>query len=476
MAGNDLSELSITELAPRIAAREVSPVEVTRAALARAERMQPLLNSFITLLPEQAIAQAEAREEAIGKGEYRGPLDGVPIGIKDNIATAGIRSTVGSKVLADFVPAEDARVVELCKQAGAIILGKENMHEFAAGGTSDNPHYGPVRNPWNRDRIPGGSSGGSAANVVTGVTYASLGTDLGGSVRGPAAFCGAVGFKQTFGRVSQRGLMVTSFNGDHIGPITRTVADNAAMLQVMAGIDPLDPSTVPVPVPDYSAGLGRGIAGVRVGVPSNYFFDIVDTEVRAALDRAINSLKEFGAELVEVSFQTLQYAEVLQALFVPEGVVVHEQFLKNHREAYSEDLAQRMLAGQFVLARDFIKGMKVQRLIKEEFAAVLQQVDLIAAPTTICPAFPIGAETVTIEGKEYPLKGPGATVTGRATFLANATGLPSLSVPCGFSSDGLPFSLQLIGRPFEEEVLLQAASSYEQVSPSRGVWPPVVAG
>ena len=397
MAGNELLELSIADLAPRIAAKEVSPVEVTAAALARAEKMQPLLNSFITLLPEQAMEQAKAREEAIGKGEYRGPLDGVPIGIKDNIATAGVRSTVGSKVLADFVPAEDARVVELCKQAGAIIVGKENMHEFAAGGTSDNPHYGPVRNPWNRDRIPGGSSGGSAANVVTGVSYASLGTDLGGSVRGPAAFCGAVGMKQTFGRVSQRGLMVTSFNGDHIGPITRTVADSAIMLQVMAGLDPLDPSTVPVPVPDYSAELGRSISGLKVGVPSNHFFDIVDGEVRAAVDRAIDALKEMGAEPVDVSFEMLQYADVLQALFMPEGVVVHEQFLRDHRDGYSEDLAQRTLAGQFVLARDFIKGMKVQRLIKEEFAAVLQRVDLIAAPTTVCTAFPIGAETIVID-------------------------------------------------------------------------------
>ena len=475
MAENDLTKLTIAELAPKIKAREVSPVEVTMAALGRAREMQPVINSFITLMPEQALAQAKAREEAIGKGDYRGPLDGVPIGIKDNIATAGIRTTVGSKVFADFVPDEDARTVELCKQAGAIILGKENMHEFAAGGTSDNPHYGPVRNPWGLDRIPGGSSGGSAANVVTGVTYASLGTDLGGSVRGPAAYCGIVGLKQTFGRISQRGLMVTSFNGDHIGPLTRSVADNAIMLQVMAGYDPLDPSTVPVPVPDYSAAVGRSIAGLKVGVPTTHFFDIVDGEVRVAVEKAINSLQELGAEVVEVSFETLQYADVLQVLFLPESIVVHEQYLAEHKEAYSKDLATRLLAGQFVLARDFIRAMKVQRLIKEEFASVLQRVDLLAMPTTVCPAYPIGAEVLTIEGKEYPLKGAGGIVAGRNTYLGNATGLPALTVPCGFSSGGLPFALQLMGRPFEEETLFQVASAYETVSPSYGKWPPVLA-
>ena len=221
-------------------------------------------------------------------------MQGIPIGIKDNIATGGITTTVGSKVLKDHVPAEDAEVVRRCREAGAIILGKENLEEFAAGATSNNPHYGAVHNPWALDHIPGGSSGGGGANVAAGVTFASLGTDLGGSVRLPGAFCGVVGLKQTFGRVSQRGLMVTSFNGDHIGPLTRSVRDSALVLQAIAGYDPLDPSTVPVPVDDYSLVLERGARGLTMGIPSNYYFDLLDPEVEAAVRRAIAALEELG--------------------------------------------------------------------------------------------------------------------------------------------------------------------------------------
>ena len=227
MANIDLLKMTISQLAPKIQSREVSPVEVTEAALAEADRLQPTLNSFITILHQQAMEQARVQEAALVRGEYRGPLQGIPIGIKDNIATSGIRTTLGTKVLADHVPDQDAEVVLRCREAGAIILGKENMEEFAAGPTSNNPHYGAVHNPWALDHIPGGSSGGGGANVAAGVTFTSLGTDLGGSVRLPGTFCGVVGLKQTFGRVSQRGLLVTSFNGDHIGPMTRSVADSA---------------------------------------------------------------------------------------------------------------------------------------------------------------------------------------------------------------------------------------------------------
>jgi len=249
----DFLRMTISELAPKIQNKEVSPVELTEAALAEADRLQPTLNSFITILHDRALDQARESETAISRGDYRGPLHGIPIGLKDNLATAGITTTLGSKVLANHVPEEDAEVVKRCRNAGAIIIGKENLEEFAAGATSNNPHYGAVHNPWGLDHIPGGSSGGGGANVAAGITFASLGTDLGGSVRLPGTFCGVVGLKQSFGRVSQRGLLVTSFNGDHIGPMTRSVADSALMLQVLAGNDPLDPSTVPVPVPDYSA-------------------------------------------------------------------------------------------------------------------------------------------------------------------------------------------------------------------------------
>ena len=295
MADTALLKLTIAELASKIKGKKgVSPVELTEAALAQADRLQPTLNAFITILHEQARRQAREQEAALMRGQYRGPLHGIPIGIKDNIATAGIRTTVGSKVLADHVPQEDAYVVSRCKEAGAIIIGKENLEEFAAGSTSNNLHYGAVHNPWNLDHIPGGSSGGGGANVAACVTFASLGTDLGGSVRGPANFCGVVGLKQTFGRVSQRGLLVTSFNGDHIGPITRSVRDSALLLQAIAGYDPLEPSTVPVPVPDFSALLGRELRGLRMGIPTNYYFDLIDPQVETAVRQAISALKLSG--------------------------------------------------------------------------------------------------------------------------------------------------------------------------------------
>ncbi|MCI0859634.1 MAG: aspartyl/glutamyl-tRNA amidotransferase subunit A [Chloroflexi bacterium] len=473
MADSDLCQLTISELAPKIKAREISPVELTEAALARADRLQPTLNSFITILHDQARSQAKEQEEALMRGEYRGPLHGIPVGIKDNIAIAGIRCTVGSKVLADHVPAEDALVVTRCKEAGAIILGKENLEEFAAGPTSNNLHYGAVHNPWNLDHIPGGSSGGGGANVASCVTYASLGSDLGGSVRGPANFCGVVGLKQTFGRVSQRGLMVTSFNGDHIGPMTRSVSDCALMLQVIAGYDPLDPSTVPVPVPDFSEFLGQTLSGLKMGIPTNYYFDMLDPEVEAAVRKAIDTLVELGAEVRDVSLPSMEYAGALRIAGMADSVVTHEPYLESSREDYGPTVLYRTLAGQFVLGRDYSKALKLQRIIKEEYAQVLQDVDFLVTPSAPVAAWRIDSETVNIAGTDYPVRGPGAGMTSRCTSPSNATGLPAMSVPCGFTQAGLPIGVQLIGRPFEEPLLLRVAHGYEAVSPSRGRRPPV---
>ena len=473
MADSDLCQLTISELAPKIKAREISPVELTEAALARADRLQPTLNSFITILHDQARSQAKEQEQALMRGEYRGPLHGIPVGIKDNIAIAGIRCTVGSKVLADHVPAEDALVVTRCKEAGAIILGKENLEEFAAGPTSNNLHYGAVHNPWNLDHIPGGSSGGGGANVASCVTFASLGSDLGGSVRGPANFCGVVGLKQTFGRVSQRGLMVTSFNGDHIGPMTRSVSDCALMLQVIAGYDPLYPSTVPVPVPDFSEFLGQTLSGLKMGIPTNYYFDMLDPEVEAAVRKAIDTLVELGAEVRDVSLPSMEYAGALRIAGMADSVVTHEPYLESSREDYGPTVLYRTLAGQFVLGRDYSKALKLQRIIKEEYAQVLQDVDFLVTPSAPVAAWRIDSETVNIAGTDYPVRGPGAGMTSRCTSPSNATGLPAMSVPCGFTQAGLPIGVQLIGRPFEEPLLLRVAHGYEAVSPSRGRRPPV---
>ena len=471
MPNDALLDLTISELAPRIEAREVSPVEVTEAALARADRLQPKLNSFITLLHERALEKARELEAELADGKYRGPLHGIPIGIKDNIATAGIRSTVGSLVLADNVPDEDARVVTLCEEAGAIMLGKENLEEFAAGATSNNPHYGAVHNPWNLDHIPGGSSGGGGANVAAGVTFASLGTDLGGSVRLPGAFCGVVGLKQTFGRVSQRGLMVTSFNGDHIGPMTRSVADSALVLQALAGYDPLDPSTVPVPIPDYSEGLGSDLSGLTAGIPANYFFDEVDPEVETAVRNAIAALQELGVTVREVSLPSMEHVGALRAASLSDGVVTHEPYLASDRDKYGPNVIYRTLAGQFVLGRDYSRALKVQRLIKEEYARVLQEVDFLVTPTAPVPAPRIDAVEIELNGETHRVRGPASGFISRNTSPMNGNGLPAITVPCGFSGGGLPIGVQFIGRPFEEGLLFQVAAGYEGVSPSSGTRP-----
>ncbi len=476
MPDSDLLQLTISELAPRIQAKEVSPVELTEAALARAERLQSSLNTFITITYDEARRQAKEQEAALMRGEYRGPLHGVPIGIKDNIDTAGIRTTVGSKALANQVPDEDALVVTRCKEAGAIILGKENLEEFAAGSTSNNLHYGAVHNPWNLDHIPGGSSGGGGANVAARVTFASLGTDLGGSVRGPANFCGIVGLKQTYGRVSQRGLQVTSFNGDHIGPMVRSARDCALVLQVIAGYDPLDPSTVPVPVPDYSELLGTSLKGLKIGVPANYYFEPVDPETEVAVRQAIAALAELGAEVREVSLPSMKYAGALRIPGMADGLVAHEPHIDQHREDYGPTVLYRTLAGQFILGRDYSKAMKVQRIIKEEYAQVFQEVDLLATPSSPIAAWRIDQNTVTVGGQDYPVRGPGSGMTARCTSPSNATGLPAMSIPCGFTQAGLPIGLQLIGRPFEEQVLLQVAHGYEAVSPAKDRVPAIANG
>lgn len=475
MAASDLLQLTLSDAAAAIRGRKISPVELTEAALAEAERLQPLLCSFITILYDQARREAKESEAALSRGEYRGPLHGIPIGVKDNLATAGVRSTVGSKVLANYVPDEDAEVVRRCKDAGAIVLGKENLEEFAAGMTSNNAHYGAVRNPWNLDHVPGGSSGGGGANVAAAVTFASLGTDLGGSVRLPGTFCGVVGLKQTFGRVSQRGLLVTSFNGDHIGPMTRTVRDCALMLQVMAGYDPLEPSTVPVPVPDYSALLGEEVKGLKIGVPVDHYFDFLHPEVDAAARRAITALEGLGMSVREVSLPMMKYAGALRFPAMADSVVTHEPLIEKARSQYGADVLYRTLAGQFVLGRDYAKGMKVQRLIKEEHARALSEVDVLVTPTAPIPAPRIADKTVVV-GKTQPVRGPGSGSVSRNTSPSNSTGLPAISVPCGFTSSRLPIGLQLIGRPFDEARLLQIAHAYESVSPARGVRPTAISG
>ena len=296
---------------------------------------------------------------------------------------------------------------------------------------------------------------------------------MGGSVRLPGTFCGVVGLKQTFGRVSQRGLLVTSFNGDHIGPMTRSVMDSALMLQAIAGFDPLDPSTVPVPVADYPAGLGERLAGLTMGIPTDHYFEILDPQVEESVRRAIASLQELGVKTKEIALPTMQYSGALRIAGMADSVVTHEPYLRDHRDEYGPDTLYRTLAGQFVLGRDYSRSLKVQRLIKEEHARVLQEVDFLATPTAPVAAPRIDAKYFQLAGAEYRSRGPGSGMISRNTSPSNATGLPAITVPCGFTQEGLPIGVQFIGRPFDEGTLFQVAGGYESVSPSRDRRPPL---
>lgn len=490
MSNTSLHRMTITEVAPMIESGEVSPVEVVKAAVEQAERLQPALKGFITLRAEAALEEAAERERAIANGGYRGPLDGIPVGLKDNIATEGLLTTVGSRVFADHVPDYDAFAVERLKGAGAIILGKENLHEFAGGVPCDNPYYGSVANPWNTDYVAGGSSGGSGANVAACITYASLGTDLGGSVRIPCAMSGIVGMKQPFGRVSQRGLLATSFNGDHIAPMTRSVRDNALVLQAIAGNDPLDPSSVPVPVPDFCAELGRDLTGLRIGVPTHHYFkEPIDPSIESLVRAAISTLEGMGAEVQDVGLECEHYIDLMYIGMAAEGFVTHEPHLESRRHLYRPEMVSRLLAGQFVLARDYVKSMKAQRLIMQDFYRILQDVDVIATPTVPITAFRKDAHSMDVGGVTVPAMDLGArgpeggeppvhaarfqNIASRNTRLSNTTGLPSITVPAGFAANGLPAGFQLIGRPFEEPLLYGVASRWEEVSPALGKLPPV---
>ena len=470
---------NISELAPRIKAREVSPVEVTQAAIAHAERMQPILKSFITLTPEQALRRAQDLEGLLMRGEYLGPLHGIPIGLKDMLLTKGVRTTDGSKPLENYVPDWDATVVERVNAAGTVILGKENMHEIGGGFVSDNQWYGRVRNPWDLKRIAGGSSGGSAANVAAFVTYASIGTDGGGSVRQPSAVCGVVGLKPTYGRVSIRGgLEGPEPSTFHMGPHTRSVRDSAIMLQAMAGHDPLDPTTVPVPVDDYEGMLEQSIKGLIMGIPENHFFDPLDPEIADAVSKAITVLEELGAEPRQVKVKYVD--EMFKAGGALEASYAgsYEQILRRNRNDMSPSERYYTLSSQFVLAKDYFRAEQVRRLFQQEWATMMQQVDFLAVPTTALLPWEFGTKTVAVGDTEADVSsmpdGANGSVMGRNTYLGNYTGVPAITIPCGFSSGKLPIGLQLMGCPWEESLVLRVAHQYEQAAPRSETVPPAV--
>lgn len=453
----ELCYMTIAQAGPLLRDRQLSPVELVRAFLERIEAVDGRLHSYVTRLPERALSQAREVEAEILRGNYRGPLHGIPIGLKDLYDTAGILTTAMSRVTPDRVPAEDATTVAKLNEAGTILLGKLAMHEFALGGPDFTSLFPPARNPWNLAHIPGGSSSGSGAAVAAGLCMGALGSDTGGSIRGPASMCSIVGIKPTYGRVSNYGVVPLSWSQDHCGPMTGTVEDNALMLQVLAGPDPKDPTTAPAPVPDYSAGLKDGIAGMTIGVPRRYFFQSgpeVSPETLAAVEAALEVMAELGATVRDVDLPHVEQARAAnQTIMLSEAFAYHEQNLKSRREDYGDMVRDRFLLGGLLSGSDYVQAQRVRGLIKREMAAALREVDVLATPTSPQPA-------AALEGYSG-----GATLTGPSfTGPFNASGIPAISIPGGFSAAGLPIGLQIAGKPFDEATVLRVAYSYEQAA------------
>lgn len=454
---NDIVNLSLTELAGKLKARDLSPIDVVEACLQRIETTEDKLNAFVRVLAECARTEAKQAESEIAGGNWKGPLHGVPVALKDLYDMAGIPTTASSRVRTNWTPDADSAVAANLKNAGAIIIGKVHTHEFAYGAVTPT-----TRNPWDPERIPGGSSGGSAATVASGGAFMAVGTDTAGSIRIPSALCGTVGLKPTFGRVSRAGVTSLSWGLDHAGPLTRRVEDAAASLQVLAGFDPRDPGSLDEPVPDFSAGLGESVQGLRVGVPTNYFFDRVDEEVEAAVRAVYGELESLGVELVEI---TLPMAEQIMpvefAIMLPEASTYHRRMLRDTPDLYNDDVRMLLEAGELISATDYIQAQRVRNLIQQAFRELYERVDVIVAPTVTAPAVTAGTQTINwADGSEEPV----VMAYTRLATPANVTGLPSLSVPCGFSKQGLPIAFQAIGRPMEENTILRLGTAYQQAT------------
>lgn len=451
---NAMLQLSAAELGEKIRAGDVSPVDAVDACLARIEATEPQLNAYVRVFADQARAAARQAEKEITSGHWRGPLHGVPVALKDLYDVAGVPTTASSRVREQWTPQADSAAAERLTSAGAIILGKTHTHEFAYGVVTPT-----TRNPWDTGRTPGGSSGGSGATVASAGAFMAMGSDTGGSIRIPAALCGTVGLKPTFGRVSRAGITSLSWGLDHAGPLTRTVEDAALSLQVLAGHDPRDPGSLDEPVPDYSAGLRDGIKGLRVGVPTNYFFDLIDSEVESVVRKAYEQLQALGAELVDVALpMPEQIGPVEFAILLPEASDYHRQMLRETPELYTDEVRILLEAGEFVPATTYIRAQRVRNLLQQEFRKLYDAVDVIVAPSLPATAAVAGTESITWpDGSEEPL----ISAYTRFAVPGNVTGLPCLSVPCGFSSDGLPIGFQAIGRPLDEATILRLGAAYE---------------
>lgn len=461
-----LAFASIAEIGKLYRDRKLSPVELTRFLLDRIARLNPRLNAYRTVCEEQALEQAARMEEALpGKRRSKsapdpGPLHGIPISLKDNIYTAGIPTTAGSKILRNFAPLHDAPVVTALKKAGAIILGKTNMHEFAYGVTSDNPHYGPVRNPWNETRIAGGSSGGSAAALAAGLGYGSIGTDTGGSIRIPSSLCGVVGLKPGLGRVSAADVIPLSPTLDFVGPLARTVEDTALLLEPIFTRGANERNLLPRKFPSPRAGRAK------LGIPNEFFFDVVSAEVQRAFDRSLDILRKGGASIEEISLPLLKETEEAgNHIAAAEATLYHRQagWFPDRSADYGEDVRMRLEMGAMVSAVSYLKALQTREEFIAAFHLALEDadVDVLVVPTTPIVAPPIGEESTSVSGTLYPTRG----LLLRLNRPANLAGVPAISVPCGLTEEGLPVGLQFIAAVTDEALLLELARHFEQACP-----------
>ncbi len=445
---------TIEKIAPLIRSKALSPVELTRFLLERISQLQPEINAFITVTAEAALVQARKAEKEITNGRYRGVLHGIPISLKDLFYTRGIRTTAGSRILRRFVPKENAPVVDRLLRAGCIVLGKTNMHEFAYGATNVNPHYGPVRNPWNVQRISGGSSGGSAASVVSAQALGSLGTDTGGSIRIPSAACGCVGLKPTYGRVPLDGVIPLSPSLDHVGPLSRCVMDAAFLFEAIAEPFNWDSDASQAP-----AEIRKGVKGLRIGVPRQYFFDRIQPEVRRAVLAAISVFEQLGAKIKEIDLKGMgETPELAAEITGDEALAYHEKWLGKRPQDYGEDVRSRLEMSKKTTAVAYIQAEQRARAYRDRLLQTLDSVQLLLGPTLPIVAPGIAQKEATIGNSRESVR----LALLRLTRPANLSGLPAISIPCGFSSGGLPVGLQIIGPPLDEFTLLRAAHAYEE--------------
>ena len=458
--GAGLTKLTLSEASELVRSKRVSPVELTQACLTRIERINPKLNAFITITADSALAQAREAESAIQRGSWKGPLHGIPIALKDLVDTASVRTTAASGLFKDRIPTQDAEIVRRLRGGGAVLLGKLNMHEFAYGGSSVISYFGAVRNPWDPGYNPGGSSGGSAAALAAQLCYGAIGSDTGGSIRMPAAYCGIVGLKPTYGRISTSGVIPLAWSLDHVGPMTRTAMDAALMLHVIAGYDPVDTNSTDTPVPDYPSAMEAQTSSLRIGIPRAHFYEGLHPEIQGAMGTALSVLGKLTSSQHEIEIQAANDM-ALTALLIQkaEAYAYHREYVAKSSDLYQPETLKRIRAGAEISGADYIDARRRLDQCRRSVSKIFDTVDLVVTATTPVPPLTISellADLDHLRAKEV-LSSPN-------TRPFNLLGLPAVSIPCGFTSKGLPIGMQIIGRRDDEATVLRLARAYEQAT------------